>query len=125
NGTYAYSITDNPGWHQYFIPYNGKITVNGGSVSEVLVYFPVVYPITFSESGLPSGITWTVTVAGVTQHLKTNGGTDTLTWTGFVNGTYSYSITSISGWHQSTLPASGNVVVKGASVTEPTLHYTH
>jgi thermopsin len=125
NGTYTYSITDNPGWHEFTLPYSGKITVNGASVYEVLIYLLVTYHVTFSESGLPSGLTWTVTVNGVTKHLKTDGGTDSLTWFGLVNGTYSYSIAAVSGWHQSTLPPSGNVVVSGASVAEPTLRYTH
>jgi hypothetical protein len=133
NGTYSYSITGNPGWHQGTLAYSGKITVNGGTNSisgsgigyaETLAYSRVTYSVTFSESGLPSGLTWSVTVNGVTEKLTTNGGTDSLTWTGLANGTYAYSIASISGEHQSTLPSSGNVVVKGASVSESTLKYT-
>ncbi|MGD0249964.1 MAG: hypothetical protein ABSB97_03620, partial [Thermoplasmata archaeon] len=53
-----------------------------------------------------------------------DGGTDSLTFTGLANGTYSYSIAGNSGWHQATLPYSGSVSVNGASVTEPTLVYT-
>jgi len=124
NGTYTYTIADIPGWHQYLTPYSGKIVVNGGPVALLLVYLPVTYSVTFSESGLPSGLTWTVTVNGVTKHLTTNGGTDSLTWTCLTNGTYSYSIAAVSGWHQSTLPPSGSVVVNGTPVSEPTLRYT-
>jgi YVTN family beta-propeller protein len=125
NGTYAYSITGNPGWHEIPLPYNGNVVVNGASVTEpLLIYFLVTYSVTFSESGLPSGLTWKVTVNGVTKRLTTDGGTDSLTWFGLLNGTYTYSIAVISGEHQTTLPYSGNVVVNGASMTEPTLRYT-
>jgi len=85
---------------------------------------PTTYSVTFSESGLLCGLVWEVTVNGVSKSLKADGGTDSLTWTGLVSGTYAYSIAGISGWHQSTLPYSGSVEVSGASVTEPTLRYT-
>ena len=65
-----------------------------------------------------------VTVDGVTKTLTTDGGTDSLTWTGLVNNTYAYSISGVPGYHQSTLPPSGTVVVAGTSVTEPTIVYT-
>jgi thermopsin len=125
NGTYSYSIADNPGWHELPLAYNGKVVVNGASVLEILVYYRVAYSVTFSESGLPAGLTWTVSVGGVAKSLKTDGKTDSLTWAGLVNGTYAYTISSVSGWHQSTLPSTGNAVVNGASVSESTLKYSH
>jgi hypothetical protein len=79
--------------------------------------------VTFSESGLPSGMMWTVTLNGVTKSLTTNGCVDSLMWTGLASGTYAYSIAGNSGWHQTTLPYKGSVVVDGASVIEPTLVY--
>jgi hypothetical protein len=99
------------------------VTVTSNIVTVTVTPKPVTYSVTFSESGLPSGLTWKVTVNGITMSLCTNGGTDSLTWTGLTSGTYAYSITGNSGWHQSTLPYSGSVVVSGASVTEPTLLY--
>jgi Thermopsin len=125
NGTYSYSIADNSGWHQTTLPYSGSVTVSGASVTEAtLVYAQVTYSVTFSESGLPSGLTWKVTVNGVTKSLVTNGATDSVTWTGLANNTYAYSVKGISGWHQSTLPYTGSVTVNGAPVTESTLVYT-
>jgi hypothetical protein len=100
-------------------------TVTSNTVSVTVQPKPVpTYSVTYSESGLPCGLTWKVTVNGVSMSLTTNGGTDSLTWTGLASGTYAYSIAGISGWHQATLPYSGSVVVSGASVTEPTLVYT-
>jgi thermopsin len=124
NGTYAYSVTGNAGWHEATLPYNGNVVVSGANVLEPIMHYKLwTYTLTFSESGLPSGLVWKVTVNGVMEHLLTNGGTDSLSWT-LGNGTYSYSITAIHGWTQSTMPSSGNVAVAGADVTEPTLVYT-
>jgi thermopsin len=124
NGTYSYSIAGNPGWHESSLAYSGTVTVKGKALTETLQYKETTYSVTFSESGLPAGLTWKVTVDGVTKSVKTNGGTDSLTWTGLVNNTYAYSIHSVKGWTQSTLPPSGTVVVDGASVTEPTIVYS-
>ena len=125
NGTYTYSIADVPGWHQTTSPYSGSITVNGVTVIEpTLMFTQVTYTVTFSESDLPSGLTWTVTVNGLMKQLTTDAGTDSLTWTGLPNETYAYMITDISGWHETTLPYTGSVTVNGAAVTNPTLAYS-
>jgi len=125
NGTYPYTITGNAGWHQTKLSYSGTQTINGGSVTKsTLVYSQVTYSVKFSESGLKSGLTWKVKVNGVTKSLTTSSGTNTLTWTGLANGTYSYSITDNSGWHQTTLAYSGSLTVNGATVTEPKLVYS-
>ncbi|MCI4343947.1 MAG: thermopsin family protease, partial [Thermoplasmata archaeon] len=131
NGSYSYTIADISGWHQTTLLYTGMITVNGGTAaidgtgigySVTLVYNSVTYSVTFSESGLPSGLIWQVTVNGVAKSLTTDGATDSLTWTGLANGTYSYTIADNSGWHQGTLPYNGgSVMVSGGSVSEPTL----
>jgi len=120
NGSLAYHIADVPGWHQSTLAYIGHVTVNGATLTVTTLAFSVVtYSVSFSESGLPSGKTFAVTVNGVPKSLTTNGALDTLTWTGLTNGTYSYSVADVAGWHQTTLPYSGNVVVSGASVSEP------
>jgi hypothetical protein len=112
--TFELEVTDHTG---------GMATSN--AVTVVVLPKPVTtYSVTFSESGLPCGLTWEVTLNGVSMSLRADGGTDSLTWTGLASGSYAYSIAGISGWHQSTLPSSGSVVVSGASVTEPTLRYT-
>jgi hypothetical protein len=124
NGSYAYSVKGIAGWHESTLPYSGTVTVRGASVKEpTLEYGTVSYSVAFSEKGLPSGLTWQATVNGVAERLTTDGATDTLVWTGLANGTYVYSIAGNSGWHERTLAYSGNVVVKGASVSKPTLYY--
>ena len=124
NGTYSYSIADNPGWHQTTLPYGGSLTVNGGTNSiggsgigyaNTLVYGQVTYSVTFSESGQPSGLTWGVTFNGLPLSLTTNGGTDTLLFAFEPNGTYPYSIAGSPGYHQSAIPYAGSETVDGAS----------
>ncbi len=83
-------------------------------------YGTVEYTVTFKETGLPSGTSWSVTLNG-TQHTST---TTTITFTE-PNGTYPYTIVDVSGWHQATVPYRGSVMVNGASVAEPTLVYSH
>ena len=122
-GSYSYSITPIAGWQQSNLSYSGTVVVSGAPVTEpTAVYTPVTYAVTFSESGLPALQTWQVTVGGVPLALTTNGTTDSLSILE-PNGTYAYSIADVSGWHQSTLPYSGSVLVNGAPVTKATLVY--
>jgi len=125
NGTFAYSIGDVPGWHQATLAYTGNVTLDGIPVAEpTLTYSTVTYSAKVSESGLPSGVTFEVTVNGDSSNLTTDGLTDSLTFPDLPNGTYPYSIAGISGWHQTTLAYTGDVRVAGAFVTEPTLIYS-
>ncbi len=69
---------------------------------------PTSYPVTFTESGLSSGTSWSVTFNG-----KTSSSTSTTISFSAVNGTYSYTIGAVSGYTSS--PSSGSVTVNGAS----------
>ncbi len=111
NGTYAYSIADNPGWHQATLPYNGHIAVSGAPATEpTLVYHRVTYKVTFAESGLPSGKAWSVTVNGVTK-----SSTGSAISFSEPNGTYSYRIGRVAGYV--TTKSSGTVTVHGSGLT--------
>jgi len=68
---------------------------------------PTAYPVSFDESGLPTGANWSVTLNGI---LGQSSGT-TITFSE-INGTYPWSLTSISGYHANLY--SGNVIVNGA-----------
>ena len=124
NTSYPYSVADNSGRHQTTLPYSGSIAVNGGTgtidgtgigYANTLVYTAVDYQVALNESTLPAGLTWQIEVRGVTEQLTTFGGTNTLSWTGLANGTYSYSITELSGWQQGTLPYTGTLTVTGGT----------
>jgi hypothetical protein len=107
NGTFGYSINPIPG---YSTTYSGQVTVNGASVSKGVTFTRVTYTLTFTETGLPSGTSWSVTLNGA----KETSSTTSITFTE-PNGTYPYSITPIAGY---STTYSGQVVVNGASISK-------
>ena len=119
NGTYAWAIANVPGWHISSGAYSGSSTVNGAPVTVATTFTQVTYTVTFAETGLPAGTSWSVTVNGTTHSSTSN----TITFSE-PNGTYTYGIVDVPGWHQTTLPYSGSLTVNGVSVSEPTLVFT-
>jgi YVTN family beta-propeller protein len=69
------------------------------------------YPVTFAESGLPSGTGWSVDLNG-TVVTSTKGTVDFTE----LNGTYPFVVNPVTGYTLS--PSSGNVVVSGGNVTK-------
>ncbi len=67
---------------------------------------PATYSVTFGQTGLPAGTTWSVTLNKVTQELATA----TLSFPE-ANGSYAYTVGAISGY--SANPSSGSVTVAG------------
>jgi len=108
NGTYTYTIADNSDWHQSTLAYTGNVVASGGVVTEpTLAYVQVTYPAAFTESGLPSGANWSVTLIGgasaVVLASPLGGGSTALTrwsagastiWFNVSNATYTYSSTA-------------------------------
>jgi len=76
----------------------------------VLGYVPAQYALTFSATGLPGGMTWSVSV-NATSHQNT--GTDVVL--SEENGSYSWTAPSVGGYSFS--PDSGTAVVNGGPVT--------
>ena len=109
NGTYSYLVgSDNLS----FASEGGEITVNGSGIAETLLFSLVTYTLSFSETGLPSGTNWSVTVAGA-NHSST---TATISLEE-PNGSYVFAVKSPSGY--SVSPSNGTVPVRGHDVTEP------
>lgn len=86
----------------------------GSATQGVLGYLAsrtATYPVTFTESGLPAGTQWSVTL---------NGTTESSAATSIVfdeaNGTYSYQVTPVSGYSAS--PSTGSVGVRGSALTQ-------
>jgi len=109
NGSYSYSIGPVSGYSA--IPRSGSINVNGNNTNIQITFTLVTYNITFEESGLPSGTSWSVTLNGTTEYSATS-----IIKFKEPNGTYSYSIGSVSGYSIS-IP-SGSITVNGASVSQ-------
>jgi YVTN family beta-propeller protein len=110
NGTYSYTIRSVSGYT--VSPSSGSITVNGKNVNQAITFTPVttsLYTITYTETGLPSGTSWSVTLNGTTKSSTT----DTITFS-VPNGTYSYTIGAVSGYTVSN--SNGSVTVSGKNI---------
>ena len=111
NGTYSYTVGSVSGYTAS--PSSGSVTVSGASVSKAVTFTaipPTTYTVTFTESGLPSGTSWSVTLNGVAH----SSSTASITFTE-VNGTYSYTVGSVSGY--TATPSGGSVTVAGAGTS--------
>lgn len=97
---------------------NLKGTLNQGStvryiVSSNATYVSIAkeYTVSFIEDGLPSDTPWSVTFNGTSETSSTN----TITFV-VPNGTYSFSIGSVSGFTSSE--SSGSLTVSGSNVSK-------
>lgn len=108
DGSYSYSIGSVGGYT--VSPSTGSVYVNGINRYVSVAYARQSYSLKFIESGLSSGTSWS---------LQLNGNTDSTTSSSMAftepDGSYSYSIGSISGYVIS--PSSGNVNINGGSKT--------
>jgi outer membrane protein assembly factor BamB len=110
NGLYGYQVLTVAGYAPS--PPNGTLTVSGTNLTESIAFSVLTtYAVTFSETGLPSGSTWSVTLGAV---RNSSSGPQI----GFEepNGTYGFSVSSAAGYRPT--PGSGNIVVQGAGVEE-------
>ena len=109
NGTYPYAVGGVPGYTAS--PSSASITVNGTAVHIAISFSVTKYAVTFMETGLPSGTSWSVTLDGTAQ----NSTADTITFME-PNGTFSFSVGLVTGYAVSL--SSGNVTVSGKAVNE-------
>ncbi|MHB8352565.1 MAG: hypothetical protein ACYDFT_07775, partial [Thermoplasmata archaeon] len=106
NGSYVYSATTTgPGP----LSAHGVFTVDGASTNVTVTFAPGMYPVSFTELGLPAGTTWSVTVNGTPLSSKGPGIT-------FMepNGTYAVIVGGVPGYAGS--PSSMSVMVAGNAV---------
>ena len=118
NGTYSFTIGGVAGYSAN--PLSGSVTVDGAAVTVSIGFSPLVvatYAVTFTESGLPTGTSWSVALNGVTQ--SGSGGSIAFME---ANGTYSFSIGVVSGYTAS--PSFGSVTVNGGSPPTQTVTFT-
>ncbi|MEM0159879.1 MAG: hypothetical protein QW393_03945 [Candidatus Micrarchaeaceae archaeon] len=120
NGTYSFNIPDVGHW--YAIPFSGSFTVAGNKSLPAWMHgtlqnnitFKYGYLVTFTASGLPKYVPWSVELNGTTN--STSGSSSSITFS-IANGTnYAFSISIAPNWQAS--PASGTLSVSGAPVTE-------
>lgn len=116
NGTWTFTIGPVKGYTPS--PETGSITVKGASQIYNITFTKTTtstrFILTFTETGLPSDTSWSVTVAGVSNSSSTG----TITFDE-ANGTYQYTVGAVSGYSSS--PSGGNAtidgVAKGVSIT--------
>ena len=102
-GTYSISVNmTNDGQNLNGCSVIMEVYVIGKSV----FYPPQKYPVTFTESGLPAGTPWSVSLGNQIMSSSNN----TIIFSEY-NGTYSYSIPSVNALYPA--PSSGYVTVAG------------
>ncbi len=111
NGTYGWTAVAT-GYKA--TPATGTVTVSGGPQSQAISFTalpPGSYSVTFTESGLPSGTSWSVTFNGTL-------GSATTSTIAFIigNGTWPYSVGAVPNYTPSS--ASGNVAVSGGPASQ-------
>ncbi len=119
NGTYSYTLsTDN----KNYAPSNpsGAFVVDGNPTSQSAVFVPVLYNVSFKETGLQSGISWSVT-SGSTSHTSTNS---TISFKE-MNGTYTFTISNLTLYYTNDYSISTTVNGKNLTETVNFLHYAY
>ncbi len=110
NGTYSYTVGAVPGWTTS--SYSGLVTLNGTAAGVGVIWTQITYTVTFTESGLPPGTNWSVTLI-----RETESSTSSEIAFSEPNGTYPYAIRAVQGW--ATTSYSGSVTVNGTAAGVP------
>ena len=108
NGTYAYRVVAPMG--VTVTPASGNVSVKGANVTIDVVFVPELFVVTFEESGLPSGTSWTVTLNGVRESTASREYNFSVP-----DGNYPFTVTPLKGFN--VTPASGNLSVHLANQT--------
>jgi hypothetical protein len=98
----------------YFTPKAGSVSVVTSPVGVAVTYkgfFGLTYTMTFSETGLPAGMGWSVTIGPAGSTYSASSDTSTITFTEF-NGTFNYTVGVAAGYAATV--AFGTAVVTGA-----------
>jgi len=108
NGNYSYAVSLPSGY--YGENAKGSIAVSGSPVN-VSVIAQREYSVTFSESGLPHGSWWSVTLNGTTKSSNKSSITFKMP-----SGTYAYALRFPSGYTSSKTTGTVQVVEENTSV---------
>lgn len=112
DGTYPFTIGEPAGYVAN--PSSGQITVSGAPFTETVRFTCVLnctYPVTFNESGLPIGTSWSVSVKNVAT-FQAQAPSPVVA--DLANGSYTYSIPSVGVFI--ALPQGGSLSVNGRPI---------
>ncbi len=116
NGTYSFTAGNVTGYSR--TPASGTVTVQGTAVLAQIAFTAFAttppttpqYNVTFTESGIPAGTNWSVSLGGSTAYsLQTSISFH------IPNGTYPFAVNTVSGYASN--PASGTANVSGSSLS--------
>jgi YVTN family beta-propeller protein len=114
NGTYGFSVTPELGY--LLTPGSGSVTVSG--VGQTLsIVFAKLYAVWFNATGLPNGTPWDARMGSTVHSNVTVGGAGSIKFV-LPNGSYSYALQGLDGYHESAIPSIGNLTVDGANLAE-------
>jgi nitrous oxidase accessory protein NosD len=116
NTSYAYAVGSSPRYAP--TPRAGSGTEDGSFRTIRVAFAPVLYDLTFQQTGIPRGEPWSVTVNGT---LYTS--TAMTLVVPELNGTYFYLVGAIPGL--SVHPANGSVIVSGTPAPVPLAFSTY
>ncbi len=120
NGTWGYTVGFYSGYASS--PSAGSVTVNGAAASQAIVFTQVLYPVSFSQSGLPAGATWYINITGGAD-LSATGASPTL-MTNLPNGTFDFTVQTNEKSYEPSYP-SGSVTVNGAGTSAPAITFSY
>jgi YVTN family beta-propeller protein len=109
---YNYSYVVGPVTGYLASPATGYVaSSSGANISVGIAYTgsPRFYPVTFIETGLPTGARWNITINGSSQGSTTTSITFTLP-----NGTYNWTVSTIGGYITTW---SGTATIHGTALT--------
>jgi photosystem II stability/assembly factor-like uncharacterized protein len=108
-GMYTYTVGSVSGYTVFL----GSGTINVTGNEQIAMSFePVLYAITFTESGLPSGTLWSVTLNGTTRSSTNSSITFMMP-----AGSYAYTVSAPNGYK--TSQSSGSISILASSVSVP------
>jgi type VI secretion system secreted protein VgrG len=111
NGNYTFTVTV-VGY--IATPSAGYLLVNGAAASQTITFkaaAPGTFGVTFTESGLPSGTSWSVTY----DEKQNTSTTATIGFT-VASGNYTYTVGAVANYTAS--PSTGYLVVNGAAASQ-------
>ncbi len=122
NGTYSYrNISVNKSYEP--LSTGGSLVVSGNPVTLNTVVFQLItFALSFSEAGLPAGLSWSVSLAGGGISPATNNSTTGIISFNVPNGSYSYRIISADKDY-SPNSTGGFVAVNGSNVSVPVIKF--
>jgi len=120
NGTYNFTTSTID--KNYRSPAGGTFTVAGASISIQLNFTLVRYYVEFIESGLLSGISWSVTLKSATMNSTALNSTLNNIIFDVPNGSYTFSVKGTSGFTPDQ--SNGAVIVDGGNQTR-TVNFTY